>query len=126
MAQPNRRGFTLVEILTALAIVALLAALLLGLAGHAQKSAAKKKALADISQLESFVTAYQLQYGQVPQTKAVLSAALGAARHPLANLVDPWGYPYGYQASSLATFCLWSTAGSAALDRAIAIGNPPP
>ena len=123
MKSASRSGFTLVEILTVIAIIALLAALLLGLAGHAQKSAAKKQAQAEISQLENFLSAYQAQYGQVPPTKGDLSVALQEANHPLAGLVDPWGNPYAYQASSRATFYLWSTAGGA--NPALFIGNPP-
>ena len=123
MKSARRSGFTLVEILTAVAIIALLAALLLGLAGHAQKSAAKKKAQAELSQLEGFVTAHQMQNGQVPPTAEDLSGALQEANHPLAGLVDPWGNPYQYQASSRATFYLWSTAGGA--NPALFIGNHP-
>ena len=123
MKNASRSGFTLVEVLTVVAIIALLAALLLGLAGHAQKSAAKKKAASEISQLESFVTVYQMQSGQVPPTKADLSGALQAAKHPLAGLMDPWGNSYQYQASSRATFYLWSTAGGA--NPALFIGNSP-
>ena len=123
MKSASRSGFTLVEILTVVAIIALLAALLLGLAGNAQTSAAKKKAASEISQLESFVTTYQMQHGQVPPTKAELSGALQEANHPLAGLVDPWGNFYEYQASSRTTFYLWSTAGGA--NQALFIGNPP-
>ena len=36
MMRMRRRGFTLVEVLTVIAIITLLAALVLGLAGHAQ------------------------------------------------------------------------------------------
>ena len=41
----------------------------------------------------------------------------------LAGLVDPWGTPYEYQASSRTTFYLWSTAGGA--NPALFIGNHP-
>ena len=123
MKRMRQAGFTLVELLTVIAIIALLAALVLGLAGHAQKTAAKKKATSEISQLDNFIGAYQAQYGQVPPTKAELARALGEAQHPLASLSDPWGNPYEYQASSAKTFFLWSTGGSA--DPALFIGRFP-
>ncbi len=126
MRRTSRHGFTLVEVLTTVAIIALLAALILGLTGHAQKQAARKKAESEIAQLESFLGTYRAQYGQVPQTKGAFSAALAEANHPLADLADPWGNPYEYQASSPATYYLWSTGGAAVLDPTLAIGHPPP
>ena len=116
-------GFTLVEVLTVIAIIALLAALILGLAGNAQKTAARKKALAEITQLESFITDYQMKYGQVPQSVAALKAELVAKNHSLSNMVDPWGMSYEYTNSSKATFYLWSKGGSTNNDSSMYIGN---
>lgn len=123
--QTRRFGFTLVEVLTVIAIIALLAALILGLAGNAQKKAARSRAEAEISQLESFITDYQMKYGQVPQSFAALSNALRQAGHALTNLTDPWGLPYNYTNSSKATFYLWSLGGALNFNREMAIGNPP-
>ena len=125
MKRANRSGFTLVEVLTVIAIIALLAALILGLAGNAQKTAARKKATAEVTQLESFITDYQMKYGQVPQSSNALVTALVAANHTLTNLLDPWGMPYNYQSSSKATFYLWSSGGSTNSDAAMYIGNAP-
>lgn len=125
MKRANRAGFTLVEVLTVIAIIALLAALILGLAGNAQKKAARSKAEAEITQLESFITDYQMKYGQVPPLKADLTKALEAARHSLTNMLDPWGMPYEYEASSKVTFYLYSKGGSLVADRALYIGNAP-
>jgi type II secretory pathway pseudopilin PulG len=119
----------LVEVLTVIAIIALLAALILGLAGNAQKKAARSKAEAEISQLESFVTDYQMQYGQVPEDADRLSDALEDANHSLTNLTDPWGMTYEYERSSKVTFYLWSWGGDLsdpATNRAVWIGNPAP
>lgn len=128
MKRTHRAGFTLVELLTVIAIIALLAALILGLAGNAQKSAARNKAEAEIEQLSTFVTDYQMKYGQVPAAVA-LSNALAEAKHSLTNLLDPWGMPYVYSNSSKATFYLWSYGGEIGppfTNRAIWIGNPAP
>lgn len=129
MTNSKRAGFTLVEVLTVIAIIALLAALILGLAGNAQKKAARSRAEAEIGQLESFVTDYQMQYGQVPEDADRLSDALEDANHSLTNLTDPWGMTYEYERSSKVTFYLWSWGGDLsdpATNRAVWIGNPAP
>jgi prepilin-type N-terminal cleavage/methylation domain-containing protein len=123
----RRSGFTLVEVLTVIAIIALLAALILGLAGNAQKKAARSKAEAEIAQLENFVTDYQMKFGQVPQgSSAALKKALATEMHSLSNMVDPWGGEYQYTNSSKVTFYLWSLAGDTNNNRAKWIGNPAP
>lgn len=127
MKRTNQLGFTLVEVLTVIAIIALLAALILGLAGNAQKTAARKKAEAEITQLQSFVTDYQLKYGQVPVGVEKLKAALVAENHALTNFTDPWGMEYSYSNSSKMTFYLWSQGGdTTGTDKEMHIGNPPP
>ena len=128
MKRMRQAGFTLVELLTVIAIIALLAALILGLAGNAQKSAARNKAEAEIEQLSVFITDYQMKYGQVPPTYTALSNALMESKLALTNLLDPWGMFYKYTNSSKATFYLWSYGGDLApyTNKAIWIGNPAP
>ena len=128
MKRAKRSGFTLVELLTVIAIIALLAALILGLAGNAQKSAARNKAEAEIEQLSVFITDYQMKYGQVPPSSLALSNALVEANHSLTNLLDPWGMSYVYSNSSKATFYLWSHGGDLEpfTNKAVWIGNPAP
>ena len=129
------RGFTLIELLAVIAIVGLLAALILGLAGNAQRSSARKRAEAEINQLQSFVDSYRTQYGKVPgnpdnneaQDLAALSNALVSASHSLTNLLDPWDNPYHYFAASKQTCYIWSTAGDTDETNRVAwIGNPRP
>ena len=117
-------GFTLVELMTVIAIMALLSALVLGLAGNAQKTAARKRAAAEVEQLSSFVTDYQTEYGRVPSDTKALSNALAAAKHSLTNMTDPWGTPYVYEATSKSTFYLYSYGG-AKTNAAQWIGNKP-
>ncbi len=129
MKSKRRNGFTLVELLTVIAIIALLAGLILGLAGNAQKTAAKKRAESEITQLESSVTDYRTEFGQVPPTRDALVTYLETGNHELAGMTDPWGLDYNYQPSSKATFYLWSTGGDTsepATNRAVWIGNFPP
>ena len=127
MKQTSRAGFTLVEVLTVIAIIALLSALILGLAGLAQKKAARSKAEAEITQLESFVTDYQMKYGQVPQgTEVNLKSILAGENHSLSNMLDPWGETYYYTNTSKATFYQYSKGGSTKNNRALFIGNLPP
>jgi prepilin-type N-terminal cleavage/methylation domain-containing protein len=132
MKKSKRAGFTLVEVLTVIAIIALLAGLILGLASNAQRTAGRKRAESEVTQLQSFVTDYQMKYGQVPKDKALLKTALEAESHPLAELLDPWGTEYLYErpAGSRTTFYLWSTGGEigdeADHNRSAYIGNPMP
>ncbi len=135
MKRMRQAGFTLVELLTVIAIIALLAALILGLAGNAQKSAARNKAEAEIEQLSVFITDYQMKYGQVPSSTAALAKELADEHHALTNATDatlmpedPWGMAYVYTNSSKATFYLWSYGGDLAplTNKAIWIGNPAP
>ena len=126
MKRAMRSGFTLGEVLTVIAIIALLAALILGLASSAQKKAARSKAEAEISQLENAVTDYQRKYGRVPRTRDDLQKELMATSFPITNLVDPWGMDYQYTNTSLVTFYLWSQGGdTAGTDRDMWIGRAP-
>ena len=126
MKRAKRSGFTLVEVLTVIAIIALLAALILGLASSAQKKAARSKAEAEISQLENAVTDYQRKYGRVPLTRDDLQNELIATSFAITNLVDPWGMDYMYQTSSLVTFYLWSQGGDTeGTDREMWVGRAP-
>lgn len=134
MKRTKQNGFTLIEVLVVIAIIALLAALILGLAGNAQKSAARSKATAEIAQLESFLTDYQMKYGKVPgdkdedavRNRTDMQNALQDEEHALSELTDPWGASYNYRVTSKVTYYLWSTGGSLDDDYAMFIGNPRP
>ena len=120
----RKSGFTLVELMTVIAIMALFSALVLGLAGNAQKTAARKRAASEVEQLSSFVTDYLAEYGRVPSSPAALSNALAEANHSLSNMVDPWGMSYVYTNTSKQTFYLYSYGGSET-NAAQWIGNTP-
>lgn len=126
-----RAGFTLVEVLVVIAIIALLSGLILGLAGNAQKSAGRKQAEAELAELENFLMNLQLKYGRLPPQRAGLKDYLALENHPLAEMKDPWGAPYQYYRSSPVTFYLWSVGPQPDAipgndDRTLYIGRPKP
>ena len=131
MKKTRRAGFTLVELLTVVAIIALLAALILGLASNAQSKAAESRAESEVSQLAGVVTDYQVKYGQVPANKEVLADFLTSINHSLTNEnratempLDPWGNHYEYERTSPVTFYLYSK-GKDPDNRAGRIGEGP-
>jgi general secretion pathway protein G len=101
-----RRGFTLVELLVVMLILAVLAALIvpnvMGRTGQAKRSAA----LSDISTLSSLLQTFRIDCDRYPTTEE----GLQALRQPPSDVQgwrgpystkeipnDPWGNPYVYE-----------------------------
>jgi general secretion pathway protein G len=80
-------GFTLVELLVAVAIVGTLAALAIPAYGKALDSARVGRAIADIRAIGLSIKAYELLEGQLPDS---------LAQADLADLRDVYGRPYEY------------------------------
>lgn len=73
---PARRGFTLVELLTVIGIIALLIAILLPVLSRARESARRTKCASNLRQLGQAFTIYAQEYGELP--RATYHNGLGA------------------------------------------------
>ena len=102
----KKRGFTILELLVVMAIIAILAGL--GARGYnlAKRKAKESRAKADIEKLRTILNEYRVEFGDYPESEAEVSFRdLGEIRF-LTNavegvaLVDPWGSEYQYQRSS--------------------------
>ena len=132
------RGFSLVELLVVVAVIAILAGVVLQTAGYVQRRGATARAEAEIKALEAALESYKADFGDYPPgtTSVVLREALSPETGKVyfefskrmaprgtetvtasTPVVDPFGQPYGYTYPGVETrngtafFDLWSTAG---------------
>lgn len=131
--RPFRPGFTLLELLTTLALVAALAAIASAVIGSTMTRSARLRAQADLSSIATALEAFRRHYGNYPRTDdpVQLLDALAGRRGPDAALAqgpnllgttlaitpgsaplleDPWGsaYRYRYDPSREGEYALWS------------------
>lgn len=137
---PLLYGFTLVELLVVITIIAILAALVLSTAGGIQDKAARSRAQSEIAALSAALESYKADNGDYPTgtfnagqanaNKAIvtnLMPPIGSAgkvyfefpknmTNSSGDMIDPWGVTYGYQypgsngRSGSNFFDLWTTA----------------
>jgi general secretion pathway protein G len=106
-AKTGSEGFTLLELLVVLGIIALLATLVAPQVIRYLSDARSKAAGAQLKNIESAIELYNLDIGAYPTAEGGL-AGLITAPQGLAGwngpyfkkkegLVDPWGKPFGYR-----------------------------
>jgi type II secretion system protein G len=110
---PGNSAFTLVELMTVIAIIAVLAGLILGVAGYATRKADYSRAMGDMEKIKNALEEYRLAYGSYPTNTVANNSsnwvsALWRQDRPFLVLkgwsdpariypaVDPWGNDYRY------------------------------
>ena len=102
-----RRGFTLMEMLLVLTIIALLMGMVIYHLTGINETAQRQKAQTDIVGFKELLAAYQLESSSLPTTEQGLKALWSKPmvepipQHWRAMLdgetLDPWGHPYQYR-----------------------------
>ena len=69
MKHRSPRAFTLVEMITVIAVIIILAGLVLGVSGYVQTAAAKQRAVGEMKAIATQCEAYKNDNGSVPQSK---------------------------------------------------------
>lgn len=100
-------GYTLLEVMTAVTLVSILAALAIPLYTGYLEKAKIKRAIVEIRYFAKVIDLYELDTGTLPPT-------MNLAGVP-ANVLDPWGNPYQY----------WLTSGSGGGDQGQGKGGGP-
>jgi general secretion pathway protein G len=104
----NRRralsGFTLIELLLVMMIIAILAAVVVPKFAGKAEDARKKAAIADISNIKTQLSVFEIDNGRFPTSEEGIGALMtnpgnlpGWTHAYLDKMpVDPWGSPYVY------------------------------
>jgi len=75
----DNRAFTLIELLTVIGIIAILAAITFGVVKGVQEKSAISQAKVELAVLAQALEAYKLQYGDYPQTGGFTQAGVSAS-----------------------------------------------
>lgn len=118
----SRVGFTLLELIVVMAILALLAGLGAGGYRLARRSAKEGQAKAEIEQLRMALDEYRVEFGRYPEQFSDGDFADIAEISTLTDLAgtmvlsDPWGRAYQYQSTNRFLYNIWSEGEDAEMD----------
>ncbi len=113
-AARRRSGFTIVELLTVILLMAILGAIVLGIAGYAGRRASDAEARADLQLLRNALTEYRVHFGLYPQQDITTVEGWESFEEVFLNYVDevkfedPWGNAYQYHTRGRLSYDLWS------------------
>ena len=120
----SSEGFTLLEILLVVTVIAVLAGITLGALGGVQQKAARDRTSAEVAAIANALERFRMQNDTYPKagsgdTLPVKSIESFMELKPESvnkeGLLDPYGNPYRYAAPgtrNIATFDLWSGGAS--------------
>ncbi len=127
----TRSGLTLIELLTVVTLIAILATFVLGTAGYAKKKAAIAKAKSQLETIKTGVENFRTDWGLYPPVDTMVGLVSNLYFKPIADskkvyieldpselqghsLYDPWGGEYNYlsanPSNNLDSYDLWSTS----------------
>lgn len=93
----NNRAFTLIEVLCVILIIAILAAMVIGMGRYARERAMRARALGEMMQISGKAIEYKVTNGRMPPSLSNVVSLLPAGFTYSNNLpIDPWGYQYQY------------------------------
>ncbi len=101
MRKSPASAFTLLEMLTVLAIIVVLAGIVLGIAGHVQKGSAIARAKGEIAMLESACESYKADKGSYPRDVPVTGTSVTDTISPKQNFIPTTDAGGAYAKSSL-------------------------
>lgn len=129
------RGFTLIELMVVVAIIAVLAGLTLGTLGYVNRKGAESRARSEVATIAAAIDNYKLEFGSFPsnnatalfkeltgqgtvnKTRVFIEPTPGLVTNTVNGpFIDPWGTAYNYRnpgTNNVGFFDLWSTAGGA-------------
>ena len=113
----GRGGFTLVELMVVILLMAVLGGIVLGVTGYAARKGARARAFADIEHIKNALEQYRMDYGGYPALSGDMTTDTPAwkdMREALTNynaeivFTDPWGRSYIFESQGRYQFRLWS------------------